>query len=284
MIFSCIFAPFLVFAKLYNFFRVLSLLFISFSLNFIIKVYYIGLFFYNNNGDKMVNDSLWKKNIKNEVMTSLNEDIKCDILIIGGGMAGLSSAYFLSNSGNKIVLIERELCASGASSKNTGKLTFMQGLIYQKIAKNYSEEIASLYLKSQMEAIALALNIDNENNIECDLFAQDSFVFNIKSHDKNKLEKEFKFYRKNNIDCEMISEIPINFQISGGIRTRGSYSFNPYKFLLGIKNFLKNKIRIYENSRAFSISREGDRYLVKVNNNYIDCNCVIVATQYPFFY
>ena len=49
----------------------------------------------------MKNRSIWKENVKNDLLPSLKRDISCDILIIGGGMAGLSSAYFLSNSGEK---------------------------------------------------------------------------------------------------------------------------------------------------------------------------------------
>lgn len=232
----------------------------------------------------MKNRSIWKENVKNKSLSSLNKNIECDILIIGGGMAGLSTAYFLSDSDKEIVLIDKDKCAEGASSKNTGKLTFMQELIYQKLEKNYSEEIADLYLKSQKEAISLVLNIINDNDIDCNLLKQDAYVFINKDKDKNKLKGEVAFYKRNNINCDIIDKIPLNFSVVQGIKTKESYSFNPYKFLVAVKNILNDKIKIYENTRAISVEREGDYYLIKTkNDNIIRSKYVVIATQYPFF-
>ena len=232
----------------------------------------------------MKNRSIWKENVKNESLSSLDKNITCDILIIGGGIAGLSTAYFLRDSNKEIVLIDKDRCAEGASSKNTGKLTFMQELIYHKLEKNYSEEVASLYLKSQKEAISLVLDIINKNDIECNLFEEDAYIFIKKDNDRKKIVKEVDFYKKNNIDCEIVNEIPIDFTILQGMKTKGSYSFNPYKFLVGVKNLLKDKIKIYENTRAMSVERKGEYYCVKTKNNkIIKSKYVVVATQYPFF-
>lgn len=234
----------------------------------------------------MKNRSIWKENVKNDLLPSLKRDISCDILIIGGGMAGLSSAYFLSNGGEKkdIVLIDKDKCGEGASSKNTGKLTFMQGLIYSKLESNYSFDVASLYLKSQLTAIGQVVNIVNENNIECDLVEEDAYVFINDDNKMSDMEREFDFYKRNGIECEFVSKIPIDFSIKKGIKTKGSYSFNPYKFLVSIKNILKDKIKIYENTRAICVERKKDYYLVETGEHYIiKSKCVVVATQYPFF-
>lgn len=232
----------------------------------------------------MKNRSIWKENVKNNRLPSINKDINCDILIIGGGISGLSTAYFLKNSGKDIVLIDKDRCALGASSRNTGKLTFMQELVYHKLEKNYSEKEADLYLKSQKEAISLAIDIIEENNIECNLFEEEAYVFINKDSDKNKIDKEIEFYKRNNIECEIINNIPIDFPITSGIKTKGSYSFNPYKFLVGIKNILKDKIHIYENSRCVEVKRKGEYYISRIENgNTIKSKYVVVATQYPFF-
>lgn len=233
----------------------------------------------------MKNTSIWKENVQNKKMASLNKNVECDVLIIGGGIAGLSTAYFLSSSSKKIVLIDKDKCAEGASSRNTGKLTFMQELVYSKLKKNYSSGTASLYLKSQIEAISLITNIIKENNIECNLFEQDSYVFIDKDSDIKKLDDEMNFYKENNINCDYIDRLPIRYPIKRGIKIKnGSYSFNPYKYLVKIKEIVKNKIDIYENTRATIVEREGDYYIVKTKNDkIIKCKHLVVATQYPFF-
>ncbi len=232
----------------------------------------------------MKNRVIWKEKVENNLLPGLKKDIKCDILIIGGGIAGLSTAYFFKDCGKSVVVIDKDKCAEGASSRNTGKLTFMQELIYHKISKNYSEKIASLYLESQMEAISLVNKIIKENNIECNLYEQDSYVFVIMDSDQNKIDKEICFYKNNNIECEKVEKMPIVFPIVSGIKIKNSsYSFNPYKYLLSIKKILKDKIQIYENTRAIKVKREDDYYLVKTECNNIKSEYVVVATQYPFF-
>ena len=232
----------------------------------------------------MKNKSIWKEKVVNKTLSSLNSDISCDVLIIGGGMAGLSTAYFLRDTSLNVVLIEKDKCGEGASSRNTGKLTFMQELVYHKIEGNYSKEVADLYLKSQQDAIYLALNIINENSINCNLTLQDAYVFVNSNKDLKKIDKEFYFYKRNNIDCQMVSNIPTNFNIVKGIKTKESYSFNPYKYMISLKKLIKDKIRIFENTGAISIDKEDGWYLVRTKkNNIIKTKYVVVATHYPFF-
>ena len=97
--------------------------------------------------------------------------------VIGGGIAGLSAAYFLKDSKYNVALIEKDKCGLGATSKNTGKLTFMQDLIYHKIETNYDKETAYLYLRSQKEAIDIVSKIVKENKINCHLTKTRSYIF-----------------------------------------------------------------------------------------------------------
>ena len=72
----------------------------------------------------MKNRSIWINSKKKDTNKSLNNDISCDVLIVGGGIAGLSVAYFLKNEDKKIVLIDKDFIGYGATSKNTGKLDY----------------------------------------------------------------------------------------------------------------------------------------------------------------
>jgi len=233
----------------------------------------------------MKNKSIWKENVKNPSLPSLNQNITCDILIIGGGIAGLSTAYFLKDSNKNIVLIDKDKCAEGASSKNTGKLTFMQSLIYQKIEKNYDKETAILYLNSQIEAISLIYKIIKKHSIKCNLQKEDSYVFINKESDIKKIYNEINFYKENDISCELVGELPVGFKITKAIKIpNSSYSFNPYKYLTNIKKILKDKIKIYENTRAIEVKKEEKNYIIKTStNNTIKCKHLVIATQYPFF-
>ena len=116
-----------------------------------------------NTGDIMKNFSLWL-DIDFDKPKVLDKNINVDILIIGAGMTGLSTAYQLRNSNLNICVVEKNLIAHGVSSKTTGKLTYLQDNIYSKL-----KDKAKLYYKSQKEVIEIVKNIVEENNIDCNL-------------------------------------------------------------------------------------------------------------------
>ena len=84
--------------------------------------------------NNMENKSIWKYNIRKRALNKLDKNITTDVLIIGGGIAGLTIAYFLRNSKYKVTLIDKDICGHGVSANTTGKLTFMQDLIYSKLS------------------------------------------------------------------------------------------------------------------------------------------------------
>ena len=232
----------------------------------------------------MKNKSIWIDNIKDKSLPSLKENITTDILIIGGGIAGLSAAYFLKDSKYNVALIEKDKCGLGATSKNTGKLTFMQDLIYHKIETNYDKETAYLYLRSQKEAIDIVSKIVKENKINCHLTKTRSYIFSNNERNEKEFEKEIEFYKENKIKYKKENKLPIKYPSKIVLETEDSYVFNPYEYLLGLKKILKNKIAIYENTTCTSVDKEDDYYICQTkNNSIIKAKYVIIATHYPIF-
>jgi succinate dehydrogenase/fumarate reductase flavoprotein subunit len=145
----------------------------------------------------MQNQSIWINNkFKNKNMHKLDKDILCDVLVIGGGIAGLSVAYHMMNSNMRVVLIEKDKCGMGATSKNTGKLTWMQDLIYARLTNNYNSDVAKLYFDSQKDAIKIIKNIIDKNKIDCHLSRTNSYVFSYMGNDYIDFSDEVDFYKK----------------------------------------------------------------------------------------
>ena len=98
---------------------------------------------------------------------SLNHDINTDYLIIGGGIAGLTTAYLLAKANKNVTIVEADEIGYGASGRNTGKVTSQHGLIYSNIKNKYSSEKARLYYDANEEGLKLVKHIIEENNIDC---------------------------------------------------------------------------------------------------------------------
>ena len=130
----------------------------------------------------MKKQSLWLDGMDSSICPSLRKNIDVDVLIIGGGITGISTAYHLRNSNLRICLVEQDLIGHGVTSKTTGKLTYLQELVYSDLISKHSKDVAQKYYESQKEAINLVEKIIQDNNISCDYQKVDSYIFNFYSY------------------------------------------------------------------------------------------------------
>lgn len=92
--------------------------------------------------------SVWSDSVKLPSFTRLENDIKTDILIIGGGITGILCAFFLHNAGADYVLAEGETICSGITKNTTAKITSQHGFIYEKLIREFGIEKAKMYLNA----------------------------------------------------------------------------------------------------------------------------------------
>ena len=231
----------------------------------------------------MINKSLWLKGIRNKKSKKINKNIETDILIIGGGITGLTTAYFLKDSKLTVTLVDSNKIATGQSSKSTGKLTYLQGLIYNKIEKIYDTQTSLKYLNSQRQAIEIVNDIIIENNIKCDYESNNSFLFTNNESNIYKIKNTEKILKKANIKYKSIKTLPITFPCKYAIKVDDTAVFNPVKYLLGIKNSIEDKIDIYENSKITQIKKQGKTYIAECGKYIITAKKIVIACHYPFF-
>ena len=232
----------------------------------------------------MINKSIWLKGIKTKASQELKEDIKTDILIIGGGITGITTSYFLKDSKSKVTLVDAGKIAHGQSSNTTGKLTYLQGLIYNKIESTYDKDTAIKYLTSQKEAIDIVKDIIIENNIKCDFESNNSFIFTNKDSEINKLIKTEEILKYGNIKYKTSNKLPIKFPCIYSIKVDDTAVFHPVKYLLELKRIVeKHGIKVYEKTKITHLEKKENYYIAHTNRFKIEAKKVVLACHYPFF-
>ena len=214
-------------------------------------------------------NSLWLDNIDLPKFDELKTDIKTEALIIGGGIAGILTAYFLTNSGIDCTLVEKDRICRGVTCGTTGKITSQHGLIYSDLIKKFGVEKAKGYLFANNSAIDEYKKLCQK--IDCDFEIKDNYVYSLNNY---KLSKEIDALCKIGYKAEFkeIKNIPVaNF---GAVKFPEQAQFHPIKFLKNIVNNLK----IYENT--FVLEVEGKN--VTTNKGKIIAENIIVATHFPF--
>lgn len=214
-------------------------------------------------------ESVWQKTELPE-FPELKGDIHTNVLIIGGGMAGILTAYMLHQNGVKYVLAEKGRICSRTTANTTAKITFQHGLIYDRILKSGGVEKAQKYLKANMAAFDKYAGICAD--IDCDYEIKDNFVYS--TDNRKKLEDEADALRKIGYHAEMCESIPIPVKNVGALKFSSQAQFNPLKFVSAIAGGLN----IYENTFV----REMPGNTAVTDNGRIYAEKIIVATHFPF--
>lgn len=233
----------------------------------------------------MKNKSLWLENEKDEEVIKLTENIECDVLIIGGGITGISTAYHLSKSKLKVCLVDRNLVGHGITSKTTAKLNYLQELIPYKISKYVSKESAIKYVQSQVEAIKLVEDIVNNEEIKCDFQKVPSYIFTNKETEIIKIQKQRELLESIGIHVNEHTNIPIDIHSKYAISVDDTAVFHPLKYLHELKEkCINSKVEIYEKTKIISINKSEECYICKTNNsNTITTKKIVIASHYPYF-
>ncbi len=214
--------------------------------------------------------SVWSETTEIEINNHKRFPEKTDVLVIGGGMAGLLCAYQLKCAGVECVVAEADRVCSGATENTTGKITSQHGLIYDKLIRRFGAERAGGYLRANEAAIDEFRRISRET--DCDFEEKHAYVYSV--NDREKLEKELDAIGRLGKKADFIEKLPLPFYVSGSIRFSDQAQFNPLKFL----KYIAQNLDVFENTGVIEV----DRHIARTEKGNIYADKIIVASHFPF--
>lgn len=212
------------------------------------------------------NKSIWEEYLKEHSFPKLEENIFTDVLVIGGGVAGVLIAKKLHDNNIETVLVEKNKIGRGITSKTTAFLTSQHETLYQSLRPNKAID----YLKMNNEALGEYKKLSKCYDFDYEIV--DSCLF---SSNENIIRKEYDVLKSLNQDVYLTSEIPFN-KYRFGIAFKNQGIINPIKLI----NNLVEDLTIYENSEVVSLKKN---YAVLKNGVIIKFNKVVIATHYPIY-
>ena len=216
-------------------------------------------------------DSVWTDNVTLPSFPAMEGKSETDVLVIGGGLAGLLCAYLLSRAGVDCLLIEADSLCRGVTRNTTAKVTSQHGLIYARILKRAGEEAAKLYWRMHEDALAAYRRLSGE--IPCNFEEKDAYVY--ATGDSPALRAEWEALRRLHIPAEWVDTPRLPFPVTGAIRFSHQGQMHPLKLAAG----LSRGLRIHEDTRAID-ARQSE---VITNRGRIRARRIIVATHFPIF-
>ena len=215
-------------------------------------------------------ESIWEKTVERPQSDMLKGEHKTDVLIIGGGLAGLLTAYMLKEDGVDCILVEAERICGATTANTTAKITLQHGAIYDRMIKRFGVNFARLYLKAQTDAMEKYRELCE--NIDCDYRKVDAYLYTLS--DVENLKKEAAAINKLGFPAEFVKKTSLPFSVKGAVRVKNQAEFNPLKFAITVAKDLP----IYENSRVTELKPN----LAITENGSVCFKKAIVATHFPF--
>lgn len=214
--------------------------------------------------------SLWQDTVQLPRFEPLKKNIHTDVLIIGGGIAGILTAYLLHQNGVKYVLVEKDRICSGTTQNTTAKITYQHGLNYHQILKSYGIYAAQQYLTANQRSFEMYADLCR--TIDCDYEVKDNFVYS--TNNRKKLDDEMDALHRIGYKAELCENLIIPIKTMGAVKFRCQAQFHPLKFLAAVTEGLN----IYEHTFV----REMIGNMAITDHGTINANHVIVTTHFPF--
>jgi len=225
---------------------------------------------------------LWSDATTFPLFPPLAANIEVDVAVVGGGITGLTAAYFLARAGKRVAVLERGRCAGGDTGHTTAHLTMVTDGRLRELVKSFGRDHAQASWDAGLSAIAAVDEMIREHAIDARFAWVDGYLhLPVESGGEDgpeSLEADAALARELGFDAEFVEDVP--FVKRPGVRFADQARFHPRAYLAGVaRAIVAAGGRIHEFSEATGFHDNPRR--VEANGHVVACDDVVLATHNP---
>ena len=221
--------------------------------------------------------SLWFEGRNRRERPALDRDISADVVVVGAGIVGLTTALLLERQGASVVVLEMRHVAAGATGYNTAKLSSLHGLTYAQLASKLGAESARTYGAANEAGIARIFELADEIGIDCDLRRKPNYTYAEAASDVEKVRQEADVAGELGLPASYVEELDLPFPVAGAVRFENQAEFHPVKYADGIADALRGPL--HENTRVTGVD---SGRVSTAGGASVSAEHVVVATHLSF--
>ncbi|OJF15932.1 FAD-dependent oxidoreductase [Couchioplanes caeruleus] len=232
----------------------------------------------------IADESYWMDSTPATAYPALAGDLDVDALVVGGGIAGLSTAWELTEAGRTVALVEADMIAAGVTGYTTAKLSVLHTLIYDKVRTSFGPDAARHYAESQHQAVERVAAVASRLGIDCDLERVPAFTYVESPSELDAIRAEADAAAGAGLPASFVTDTDLPFPVAGAVRVENQAQFHPRRYLLALAEDLTSRGgQIFERTRATGLD-DGDPCRVRTELGHtITARQVVIATHYPVF-
>ena len=228
--------------------------------------------------------SLWKAETESKPYARLKDDAVCDLLVVGSGIAGLSSAYEAARFGAMVIVIDRGDITGGMTARTTAHLASELDDYFAELVRVVGEDQARLYHESQVAAINRIEAICADEGIDADYKRLPGYLVAARSEDQNQLEDEYKACRQIEVKVEWTDSAPVPLPDgTKALRFAEQARFHPLKYCAGLARAIERRGgRLFARTAYVSHDEGEDGVVIETESSRtIRAAAVLFATNSP---
>jgi glycine/D-amino acid oxidase-like deaminating enzyme/nitrite reductase/ring-hydroxylating ferredoxin subunit len=228
--------------------------------------------------------SYWIESSRATVYPRLAEDVDVDVAVIGGGIAGICTAWELTRAGRSVRLFEAGRICSAVTGHTTGRLSAAHPWIYRPLRERLGGDAIRLYARSQQEAVDHVAATAADLGIGCELERRPSHVFIEEADQVEELRAEADAVKEAGLAASFVTDTDLPFDVAGALRVEDQIQFHPRRYLLGLAEaIVAAGGHIHENTRVTGLEEDGSCVLRTADGRTVRAADVVVATLAPVF-
>jgi glycine/D-amino acid oxidase-like deaminating enzyme/nitrite reductase/ring-hydroxylating ferredoxin subunit len=229
------------------------------------------------------NVSLWVATTPKTSYPQLSATCDVDVVVIGAGITGLTTALLLAQRGVSVLVGEAHRVASGTTGYTTAKVTSLHSLTYAALLKQLGQDKARLYGQANQAAIEqIATSVDSLG-IGCQFTRAPAYTYTRDSSQRSSIEAEVAAAQSLGLPATLVSDCELPYPIEAAVRFADQAHFHPRRYALGLASAIEAAGGvIFEQSRAVDIDERGGAVVVHTEGGRVQARAAVVATLLPF--
>ncbi len=229
------------------------------------------------------NPSVWVETTRDQVAAAAGgrPSGTYDVIVVGSGITGLSTALELAERGSRVALLEAGQVCSGVTAYTTAKVTSLHGLTYDGLVRHRGKELAQAYADANQAAITQVAAWIERYGIDCDFSRRPAYTYTTDSGRVADIEAEVEAATALGLPVSFTNDTELPYDVRAAIRMEDQAQFHPRRYCLGLaKAFTELGGEIFENTRVTGVN-DGSPCEVHLGDDRVGAEHVVLATHLP---